>query len=347
MTDAPGETVGLQPWYPPPLSWWKWWTQPVRAERLAALRIGLAAVLLFDVLTTYLPNVKTFYGRDSLGAWPLFKDLWTTTKWNWSLFYCVEDHTYLYAGMIVWIVAIVGLMTGCFTRFCAVTAFVLSTSFANLNDNIDNAGDTVRGIILFYLAVAHLFLPPSGVAWSIDVWRSKKTGPTFIDPWPLRLLFLQMIVIYWANGLHKIVGRDWLLGNSLYYVFGDATLARWSKAQFNIPYWLTRVMTWTVLAWEVSLPGLLIGDAMLTWWVKTGFKLPFWKEEGTIPDWQVKLTNVLSYRPIRTVTLCFGVLFHIGIWITMELGFFPPYMLCLYLPLLPWEKWADRRRTKP
>ena len=62
----------------------------------------------------------------------------------------------------------------------------------------------------------------------------------------------------------------------------------------------------------------LVGDAMLTWWVKTGFKLPFWREEQTIPDWQVNLTNVLSYRPIRTITLCFGVLFHIGIWITLE-----------------------------
>ena len=29
-----------------------------------------------------------------------------------------------------------------------------------------------------------------------------------------------------------------------------------------------------------------------------------------------------------------------------ELGFFPPYMLCFYLPLLPWEKWADRWRAK-
>jgi hypothetical protein len=46
----------------------------------------------------------------------------------------------------------------------------------------------------------------------------------------------------------------------------------------------------------------------------------------------------------------FGALFHIGIWLTMELGFFGPYMLCLYLPLLPWEKLADwwaARKTSP
>jgi hypothetical protein len=305
MTQTWGETVGIQPWYPPPLSWWKWWTKPVRAERLAALRIGLAAVLLIDVLTTYLPNVTTFFGRGSLGEPPLYNDLWTALKWNWSIFWGVQDPKYLYAGMIVWIIALVGLLTGTFTRVSAVTAFVLSTSFANLNDNIDNAGDTVRGIILFYLAIS-----PCGAAWSFDAWRRKRVGPTFIYPWPLRLLFLQMIVIYWANGLHKIVGEDWLLGNSLYYVFGDATLSRWSKAQFTIPYWLTRILTWVSLTWEVTFPALMV------------------------------------WRPIRIVALCFGVLFHLGIWITMELGFFPPYMLCLYLPLLPWEKWADRSHAK-
>src|ERR1700733_12844197 len=94
---SPAELVGLKPLYPWPLSRWKWWTEPIRAERLAALRIGLAAWLLFDVLTTYLPNVTTFYGRGSLGEPPLYDWLWTAKKWNWSLFYGVQDHTYLYA----------------------------------------------------------------------------------------------------------------------------------------------------------------------------------------------------------------------------------------------------------
>src|SRR5262249_8850842 len=38
------------------------------------------------------------------------------------------------------------------------------------------------------------------------------------------------------------------------------------------------------------------------------------------------------------VALCFGVAFHVGIGVSMELGGFVPYMLCLYMPLLPWEK---------
>src|SRR5262245_23522679 len=58
--------AGLTPWLPWPLSRWRLWTEPVRAERLAALRIGIALVLLADILTTYGPHVNDFYGPDSL-----------------------------------------------------------------------------------------------------------------------------------------------------------------------------------------------------------------------------------------------------------------------------------------
>ena len=46
--------------------------------------------------------------------------------------------------------SVIFLLAGFWTRTSAVLAWVLSTSFANLNPNIDNAGDTVRGVILGY-----------------------------------------------------------------------------------------------------------------------------------------------------------------------------------------------------
>ncbi len=68
-------------------------------------------------------------------------------------------------------------------------------------------------------------------------------------------------------------------------------------------------MTWTVLAWEISFPLLVV---MSRW--------------------------------TRVAALLFGVAFHLGIGLTMELGFFAPYALCLYLPLAPWEWWLGRHK---
>jgi uncharacterized membrane protein YphA (DoxX/SURF4 family) len=293
---------GLEPWLPWPLCRWKWWTEPVRAERLAALRIGLAAVLFVDILCTYLPQMHVFFGGDSLAAPDVFAWRFREPRWYWSLFYGVESAWMLRAAAVVWAFSTLCLLLGFATRTSAVITWLLSTSFATLNPHIDNAGDSIRGIILFYL-----MLCPCGAAWSLDAWKERASArrlPVYVHPWPLRLLFVQMTLIYFMNGTYKLLGANWVHGNSLYYVLGDLTLARWSYAQFPVPYWLTRLLTWAVLAWEA------------------GF--PLW----------------VALPRTRTAALWFGVAFHLGIGVSLELGGFAFYALCLYLPLLPWERWA-------
>jgi uncharacterized membrane protein YphA (DoxX/SURF4 family) len=438
--------AGVVPWLPWPLSAWRWWTVPVRAERLAALRIGLAFCLLLDILLTYLQGMTTFFGRGALGdpsvhswladaprlSWSVLRGVgdpllsflavlvWIgTSTWIvidlgtrmlrgngprerdplrysvplwclsgavavlgiWSrlaahdeltsawlvplitsaaaivfvaleLLRCLlhgapierrmllllgvacgcgivllalgvylsvgdsltpgsvgarllgpwqDDPALLYSAMIAWIIATVCLLLGFCTRPAAIATWVLSLSFANLNDSIDNAGDTIRGIILFYL-----MLCPCGAVWSIDRlwrrWRGHDTAVVYVAPWAIRLLFVQMVFIYFCNGVYKLFGEHWRDGYSLYYVLSDFTLSRFSMADYPSPLWMLRVMTWSVLAWEISFPLMVV----LNRWT-------------------------------RLVALIFGVLFHLGIGVTMELGFFVPYALCLYLPLVPWE----------
>lgn len=444
MTDSPTPArpvrlVGAEPWLPWPLSAWRWWTQPVPAERLAALRIGLALFLTIDICTTYWPNLDTFFldggpGGSRVFGWYTQSPRWTWSvlrglgdplvatlillvwfgsslgivlewltgsdrpsgklRWIWLLagvaligghwarlwdrpaetpsFWIIpcalsvtalfgviveaircrrgtgtraigvltasavavflsllamgfwidtydleipalmrllrpwqQDAALLRAAAVLWLLATTMLLLGWQTRVAAVATWVLSTSFANLNPNIDNAGDVVRGIILFYL-----MLSPCGAVWSLDRLWQRRAAPVaeriVISPWALRLLFIQLVLIYFVNGLYKISGHNWVIGDSLHYVLSDVTLTRFSYAQFPLPVWLTRLATWTVLVWEVGFPL----------WVS----LPW----------------------TRKPALLFGVLFHVGIYVTMELGNFVPYVLTLYLPLLPWEALGNR-----
>ncbi len=464
MSQAPGPVVGLNPWLPWPLSGWRWWTEPVRAERLAVLRIGLAAVLLIDILTTYLPHLHDFFGPNSLGTPDMFDYLARAPKWNWSLlrgfqdpllrtvaqcalvsttvlivlglwgrlsaagragpqpvlrwslaiwtaaaavtvlglwtrvspesvhgasllwripmgilgvatlFWCLalwrrfrdepDDDPWVWrwillawlasaalaglgllkmsdwreslpflemdwlhvrwhgeveplrAAMVAWVVAVVLLLLGVCTRVSAAAVWALSLSFDNLNWYINNAGDQVRGLALFYL-----MLSPCGAAWSVDRWLARlrarppgrppaPPGPVYVYPWALRLLFVQMVFIYFCNGVYKVFAADWQNGESLYHVWCDVVLTRFSYAQLPAPFWLTRLMSWGVLAWELSFPVLVL----LKW--------------------------------TRTVALLFGVAFHLGIFATLELGGFGPYMIVLYLPLLPWDRWLAKRERR-
>ena len=77
--------VGLEPWLPWPLKAWGWWSQPVRAERLAALRIGMAACLLIDLLTTYRQHLLDYFGTGGLGGSQMFAYFGEAPRLNWSL----------------------------------------------------------------------------------------------------------------------------------------------------------------------------------------------------------------------------------------------------------------------
>jgi uncharacterized membrane protein YphA (DoxX/SURF4 family) len=355
---TPCVVVGIKPWLPWPFSRSRWWNEPVRAERLASLRIALASVLLLDLLLTYLPTLHIFYGADSLGhpARPagmdypaqegLFDWYLKPPRWHWTLLKGVGDPLTLRRAMVVWVVATIFLLAGFLTRLSAVVVWVLSTSFANLNAYNDNAGDQIRGIALFYL-----MLCPGGAAWSLDAllarwwgrrggwlgrWLGRPPGPVFVYPWALRLLVIQMAFVYCANGLYKSFGKDWGSGDSLYYVLNDLILARWSYTQVTVPIVVTRVLTWSVLLWEIGFPVFM----MLPWLAAGLCRLC-----RASPD----LTRgaVLTLRWFRTVALFFGVGFHLGIFLTMEIGWFGPYMICLYAPFVPWERWKWRRRRHP
>jgi uncharacterized membrane protein len=442
-SNQPQQVVGVQPWLPWPFSQWDWWTQPVRAERLAMLRIGLALCLLWDIGFNYAPEYMTYFGKDGLGDPSIFSWRFQTPRTTWSLLRGFGDSATVYLALAIWIATslwiagntlaklltpgrdrpmrdrtgfalalwsvaflfyMVGLWAqmltakevtllawvlpliglsmaclffsaeqamrlldpehrvgvkssafsfaavifalalgfglyvvfdstepepwwgcifrswqekealltlavgiwvgsalflalGCFTRVAAITAWLMSISFANANPYLDNAGDTIRLILLFYLMFC-----PSGAAWSIDALFVRRSGPVYVHPWPLRLIFVQMIFIYFMNGLYKLFGASWLEGNSLYYVLGDLALTRFSRTQLPVPFDVSRMMTWTTLVWEASFPLLVL------------FKWP------------------------RRIALCMGVMFHLGIGATMELGGFVPYALCMYLPLVPWER---------
>jgi uncharacterized membrane protein YphA (DoxX/SURF4 family) len=355
--------VGVKPWFPWPLSQWGWLTRPVPAERLSILRIGLAAVLVLDILLTYLPNTGSFFGRDGLGRSEVFAWMYSPNwnwdavrddvgnaredmtkeglfhrtlekKWRWSLLRDIEDPRILRGALVALAVATVCLLVGYQTRLAAVVVWLLSTSFANLNGYIDNGGDQVRYIITLYL-----MLTPCGAAWSLDAWlrrrRGSLLGPARVYPWALRLLFVQMVLIYWTNGLYKVTGYDWQHGDSLYYVLGDLTLSRWSYAEFPIPYSLTRLLSWTILGWELTFPLWVC----LPWkWLANGFE-SIGLDRPRFALWLI--------RHLPVIALAFGVAFHIGIGLSMELGCFVPYMLCLYLPLLPAERLSFRSRLTP
>lgn len=291
-------------------SWWtRFWHEPVRAERLAATRILLAVAILTDQLVQFLPFLPYFYGPEGVAPEGTH-DAWLLSRWRWSiLLFNTDDLTIVYG--LFWLrFAVAALfLVGWHTRLMNLLLWLLTYAFVFRNPLLRNGADDTLLTALFLL----MFMP-SGAAFSIDSWWKRRRtavpdAPPTIPAWPVRLLQIQLCIIYLTTGLAKL--REWPTtwweGTSLHYVLNDITMTRWSYAQLPLPLWMTAIGTWLSVGWEVL------------------------------------FTPLVLFRRTRKWALWFGVVFHIAIWLTIEVGWFSFYTLSLYGVWIPdrfWQRWT-------
>jgi hypothetical protein len=297
------------------------WRKPVRAESLALFRIALGTTIFVSLLTL-IPDLDPFLNvcsPEALDSWvgrtgrfcmlrapttsPYLKEP-LPTEWieNWNLI--GENRAVIQSLFALWLVSLLSLTLGFYTRTSAIIAWFLAVSFHNRLVWTLNGGDALYRAGLFYLMIA-----PAGAVWSIDHWRrmrsapAEEAGPMFIPPWSVRLIQIQLCMVYSFTGLAKI-GSDWNNGEALYWVLNDIALTRWPYARLPVPLGLCKLASWTTLAWEISFPLLVL------------------------------------FRRLRPWVLVFGVTMHLGILAVMEIGWFSQVTLCWYAVFLPGERLA-------
>jgi len=103
------------------------------------------------------------------------------------------------------------LTIGFWTRVASVVAWLTIVSLHHRNSSIFHGGDTVMRIMSFLLMFA-----PAGAGWSFDAWMAggwEATG----DPWCLRLMQLQVSIIYFRTVFWKLRGKQWRDGTAAWY----------------------------------------------------------------------------------------------------------------------------------
>jgi hypothetical protein len=284
----------------------------VRAERLAVMRILLGVALLTDQLFQLLPNFETFYGPEGVAPEGLL-DSRQLANWRWTMLFFNTDYLpVLYTVFALWVAATFLMLIGWRSRLMSVLVWFLTMCFINRNCNILNGGDDTLQAGLFLL-----MLGPSGHALSVDAWRRRRAGrpwPAVTPAWPVRLLQIQLCMIYLSTGLVKLKGEGflegtWWDGTSIHYALNYVTMSRWSFAQLPVPFWLTAILTYVSVWWEVL------------------------------------FTPLVLFRRTRGAALLFGILFHLGIFLALEVGWFGWYTLALYGVWVPDSFWTRRDRS--
>ncbi|HEX8524237.1 MAG TPA: HTTM domain-containing protein [Tepidisphaeraceae bacterium] len=173
------------------LDWvWNWFTVDTRA--LAAMRIALALVMLFDVYShqTELLDYYTDSGFTPRSVVPESRYA--------SLYFLSGSAGYVQCLFALHALMAILLLVGYQTRLATIGCLIMVQSMIARNQILTNSGDS----FLFWLLTWSIFLP-LGARASVDSRTSRTRAPPTVCNLATVALLLQVVFVYWGAGLGK------------------------------------------------------------------------------------------------------------------------------------------------
>jgi len=292
------------------------------ATSLALFRIGIGLV--------------TLYTLGSVVAAGLVEQLWVDAAHGGMM---PLHPSWLIAGLggatptVVWSVLVVAMgaaslvILGIGGRAAALVALFTVTSLVDLNGHAGGSYDELLGNAwwLVVLAGGHHTL-------SVQArWRTGRWWPEApVIAFPRWLALWQLCLMYGSTGWQK-VSAYWVPGgdhSALYYIMQQPTWHRYDMAWVAAWFPLTQLATAVTWWWEVTAPLWIL----FVWYAHTPDR------PGRMRAWSNRLR-------LRWVYAGIGVVMHLVIFATMEVGPFSPLSLAFYVLLASpgeWEQWLGR-----
>ncbi len=283
----------------------------VDVRSLAAMRIGVALLILFDIVTR-LPFVSEL--QTDRGLAPRNFVVWDYPPSAASLY--MLSGTVGVALLLLGIAAAFGIMLllGYRTRLATFGSWVLLGSLLLRNTYALDGGDYVLLLLLLW----GLFLP-LGRRWSLDARNASSGGmPAMVCSVSSAGIMIQVALVYVFGGVLKLAGSEWLNGTAVYWVVADDYWARplslWLR---HWPLPLIRAASYLVLVVEIVGPFLLFA--------------PFWT------------------RRLRNYAIGIFLAFQLTLALSLQLWMFPAVMTVALFPFVPgtiWNRITSRTRGK-
>lgn len=244
----------------------RWLFQAGSARRLAAVRIGLCALVALRVGLR--PNLYLDLSQQEAS---LFRPL------SWAkLFDHMPARGVLLAALIVCVIAAVCATVGFKGRIALPIAWVTAVF---LNGFLTSQGKVVHNDVLLLLCLFPLIPARHSDVWSVDAWLARRRGePPPPDTsvrygWPVRTAMVVIAFTYCITGLHKLqfTGFDWASSDNLRWVLYTASDSQNgnSLGLFIADHpLLAHLFAWGTLVVECTFPLALI------WPVSRWFYVP-------------------------------------------------------------------------
>lgn len=283
-----------------PAAWNRFWFERESVATVVLVRIAFG-VLMIAWTISLIPTLFDFYSQTGiLPSTPPYEG----QGGFWTVFEPFPSDGALVGAWVVLLLASICITIGLLPRLAALVVLLILLSLQHRNPYAYHSGDALLHVIALYLVLA-----PLGAAVSVD--RRRKHRDRFWQfplhaPIALRLIQIQVSIIYVSTVWAKVRGENWNNGTAVVYSLSLDDLARFPVPGFVLESaLLANIVTWSVLAIELGI-GILVWN-----------------------------------RHLRPYVLLLGVCMHLGIDLNLRVAFFSWAMFVLYLAFLP-SAWAER-----
>ncbi len=221
------------------------WLSPDADGAFALARIGVALALLLSyvqIIGDYANTLGTF-AYIPRADWPA-----TMPERSLSYFRWVTSEPLAAAIAVAGVAPMLSLLVGYRTQISAALAWYLLVSAHDRAAVLLDGGD-----IALRLALMAFIASPADRALAVRQ-RPRVAGS---DSFGIRVLQVQLCVVYLCSGLEKLQGATWRNGTALGYVLQLESFSRGASTWFAQSGLFVNAATWGTLAFELLFPVLV------------------------------------------------------------------------------------------
>lgn len=277
--------------------WDQFWFAPQNLLPLAFMRVMLCGTLLYMNFTrfynlefytdaSWIPRARALEVMPELGR-PLFMWGFWPDSWNF--------------GMNFVLVTLLALLTlGVGGRWLMGLAWMINAGFLQRNYAVNFGADVIGALFLFYMS----FTQSCERLSVVNLIRKKSHfhQSDMVSSLMVRMMQVQISVIYAYTGWEKLKGGSWWDGTALWSVLANPQMTTMDFSFLRYFPWVIPVIGYVTILFEIYFPAMVV-------WRKT-----------------------------RYLCLLMGVAFHAGIGVFMGLMPFATVMVSTYFLFIEPEK---------
>lgn len=272
------------------IAWDNFWFGPQDLLGLACMRIVLCGTLMYMALARF--SALWFYTDESWIPRRLALEIMPEVARPVFMWTFWPDAWNFAANLTL--VTVLGLLVlGIGGRYLMWFAWILNAGFLQRNYAVNFGADIIGALFLFYMSFTQS-------CERLSLWNLVRNKVNYfrqsdiLSSVFIRMMQFQICVIYAYTGFEKLKGGAWWDGTALWTVLANPQMTSFDFSFMRHFPWVIPVVGYLTILFEIYFPALVA-------WSKT-----------------------------RSLALIFGVLFHLGIGVTMGLMPFATVMISTY-----------------